>query len=46
MKKTGKQTIIFKNPPVVSGCYSVVGSKEGEGPLKEYFDMLKTPKEK
>lgn len=40
MKKKGKQTIMFKNPPVVSGYYSIVGSKEGEGPLKEFFDMI------
>ena len=40
MKKQGKQTIIFKKPPVITGYYSVVGNKEGEGPLKEYFDMI------
>lgn len=40
MKKTGKQTIIFKNPPRIKGYYSVVSKKEGEGPLKEYFDAI------
>ena len=39
-KKTGKQTIIFKNPPSVNGYYSVVSSKEGEGPLGDYFDKV------
>lgn len=40
MKKKGKQTIEFKNPPVIKGFYSVVGPKEGEGPLNKYFDKI------
>lgn len=40
MKKTGKQTIKFSNPPSISGYYSVVSKKEGEGPLNKYFDLI------
>jgi len=32
-----KQTVIFKNKPAVIGRYALVGPKEGEGPLKDYF---------
>lgn len=40
MKKQGKQTVEFKKPPVITGFYSVVGPKEGEGPLNKYFDKI------
>lgn len=40
MKKIGKQTIEFKNLPVIKGYYSVVGPKEGEGPLSKCFDKI------
>lgn len=36
----GKQSIIFSNPPVIAGAASAVGSKEGEGPLRGYFDLI------
>lgn len=36
----GKQTIEFKNPPTIYETASIVGKKEGEGPLKEYFDRI------
>lgn len=36
---SGKQSIIFRNKPVVTGAYSVVGKKEGQGPLKKWFDL-------
>ncbi len=39
-KKIGKQTIRFVNKPIISGMCSVVGTKEGQGPLKEYFDVI------
>ena len=39
-KRRGKQTVAFSNPPVVAGYASVVGSKEGEGPLRELFDYV------
>lgn len=35
-----KQTIEFKNKPYILGAYSVVGTKEGEGPLKQWFDLI------
>lgn len=35
-------TIFFKNKPSVIGAYSVVGPKEAEGPLKDYFDKKET----
>ncbi len=31
-------TIFFKNKPSIIGAYSIVGPKEAEGPLKNYFD--------
>ncbi|MDP4108914.1 MAG: stage V sporulation protein AD, partial [Bacillota bacterium] len=40
VKKTGKQTICFQNPPVITGYASIVGKKEGQGPLKETFDRI------
>ncbi len=41
-KQIGKQSICFKNPPVISGAASIVGEKEGEGPYGEYFDKIET----
>lgn len=38
MKKIGKQTIQFINPPTILECSSIVGPKEAEGPLSKYFD--------
>ncbi|MCL2364850.1 MAG: stage V sporulation protein AD [Defluviitaleaceae bacterium] len=41
MKKImGKQTVRFANPPTVLAAASIVGPKEGEGPLSEYFDQI------
>jgi len=39
-KKIGTQTVKFDTPPVVTGASSIVGPKEGEGPLSEYFDVI------
>ena len=39
MKKIGKQTIKFDNPPTILDCASIVGPKEAQGPLAEYFDQ-------
>lgn len=36
----GKQSIEFVNPPYIRSHASVVGKKEGEGPLSSYFDMI------
>lgn len=39
-KKLGKQTVKFQNPPSIISAASIVGKKEGEGPLKNYFDQI------
>ncbi len=38
IKKTGRQTLIFTNAPVITGYASVVGKKEAQGPLGALFD--------
>ena len=38
MKKLGKQTIKFDIPPTIVDCASIVGPKEAQGPLHNYFD--------
>lgn len=40
MKKIGKQTFIIPSDVVIKDTFSIVGPKEGEGPLGEYFDMI------
>lgn len=39
-KQVGKQSIAFENTPYIVEGVSVVGKKEGEGPLKDYFDLI------
>ncbi|HCC07375.1 MAG TPA: stage V sporulation protein AD [Clostridiales bacterium] len=39
-KHLGKQTIRFDNPPVILASSSIVGPREGEGPLATYFDTI------
>ena len=39
MKKVGKQTIMFDNPPTILETASIVGPKEADGPLAKYFDL-------
>ncbi len=41
-KRLGKQTIYFENSPVITKTSTTVGKKEGEGPLKNYFDNILT----
>ena len=36
----GKASIAFEEGPLIIGCASVAGKKEGEGPLGEYFDVI------
>ena len=38
--KIGRYTIKFNNPPAINAYASVVGKKEGEGPLAESFDYI------
>lgn len=39
-KKLGKQTFALSNPPTLAGWGSVVGKKEGEGPLGRCFGEI------
>ncbi len=39
-KRIGARTVRFSEPPSVLGYASIVGKKEGEGPLSEYFDFI------
>lgn len=39
-KRVGKQTVKFQNPPVITSTASIVGPKEGKGPLGSYFDYV------
>lgn len=40
MSRAGQQTFIYDNPPAVAAHASVVGPKEGRGPLAEWFDTI------
>ena len=40
LKRKGNQTVVFANPPVILSSYSVVGPKEGEGPLGKTFGKV------
>jgi stage V sporulation protein AD len=39
-KRLGKQTVKLTSPPSIIGTGSIVGPKEGEGPLGKYFDNI------
>lgn len=39
-KQMGKQSIVFSNRPMILAASSVVGKKEGEGPLGGFFDEV------
>ena len=41
-KQMGKQSIVFTSRPVILAAASVVGKKEGQGPLGELFDKVST----
>ena len=36
----GSQSILFDKPPYIQAGASIVGKKEGEGPLKNTFDTV------
>jgi len=40
MSRCGAQTFIFDAPPAISAFTSIVGPKEGKGPLADWFDVL------
>ena len=45
IQKVGNNSMIFEKPPVILAASSVVGEKEGKGPLGQYFDHVeKDPK--
>lgn len=39
-KRRGAQTIELKDPPKIISTFSIVGPKEGQGPLNKYFDQI------
>lgn len=39
-KRIGKHTVVLENNPKLVSAFSVVGPKEGEGPLSKYFDRI------
>ncbi len=40
IKKIGSQTIKLFNPPSIISTSTIVGPKEGDGPLSKYFDTI------
>ena len=36
----GKQSLLFETPPGIICSASIVGKKEGDGPLGKYFDVI------
>ena len=40
LKKIGERTLKFSIPPVILDARSIVGPKEGEGPLGDTFDRV------
>lgn len=40
VKHLGKQTVRLSYPPSVAAAACVVGKKEGQGPLREWFDYI------
>ncbi len=39
-KHRGRQSLVFDNRPVILSSAAVVGKKEGEGPLAQWFDRV------
>lgn len=39
-KRVGSQTVRFDTKPKIIKTVSIVGPKEGDGPLKDYFDII------
>ncbi len=37
LKRIGSQTVKMLNPPSIIGTATIVGPKEGDGPLKKLF---------
>ncbi len=39
-KRLGKRTIAFQQPPAIIASAAIVGEKEGQGPLGQFFDVV------
>ena len=39
-KHVGKQSVALSDPPSIAGHACIVGSKEGQGPLRDSFDLI------
>lgn len=39
-KRVGAQTVKLEKPPKIIATSTIVGPKEGDGPLKDYFDIV------
>lgn len=39
-KRLGKQTVQFTSGVSIAGTFCIAGQKEGQGPLRQYFDLL------
>ena len=39
-KRLGNQTVKLQNPPSIVSTASIVGPKEGKGPLRLFFDNI------
>lgn len=39
-KRLGRQTVCFENPPAIISHAAIAGKKEGDGPLKNCFDVV------
>lgn len=42
LKRLGRQTVMFRDPPVIMNQATIVGPIEGEGPLAQEFDVIKS----
>lgn len=40
MSRRGAQTFVYDRPPAVAAHASIVGPKEGQGPLADWFDVI------
>ena len=43
-KRLGKRTIAFQQPPAIMASAALVGEKEGQGPLGQFFDVVSSAK--
>ena len=39
-RRQGRRTLVFPSKPVLAGAAAVVGEKEGQGPLRNWFDHV------